>query len=861
MWSRTPRHTWLVWLLPAGAASLGVLGAWPGPTLAVEQLATFTLTVARDGAGGGTVASGDGLISCGPDCTASYPEHAAVTLSAAAASDSTFMGWSGSCAGTAPCALTMGAPADVIARFAPTGRDLLVTAVNGPPAMLSPGSSFTTGDTVMNVGSNEAGASVTRYYLSLDAAKSSNDVRLSGSRSVPILGSGMASSGTPTLTVPSSTPIGTYTLLACADDTNVVSEVNGANNCLAAPSALTVALPDLQQTMLSTPPAEATPGSKLTVTDTVTNASAVRAGASTSRFYLSADSTRGVGDLLLASTRSVAALAPGATSRGTNPRTLATTTPVGRYYLLACADDRLKVRESVETNNCIASATTMHVGWPDLATTAVTGAPALVAPGRTVTITDTVSNQGDITAGASTTRYYLSRDSAKDPGDVLLASTRSIAALLPGVRSTGSRVLTIPASTVGGGYRVLACADDLNKVSESTSGNNCGASEELTVNRRPRAHAGYDRDIPVGSTIHIDALASSDGDGDPLSYEWVVLARPAGSGAEPSDARAPSPSILVDTAGQYVLQLIVSDGREASVPDVLIITTGATRFAALGDTGTGTSGQYDAAGALTRACDRKGCAFVVMLGDNIYRSGVTSVSDPQFDTKFEMPYAGVNVPFYVVLGNHDYGGDGDGDEFHKGQFQVDYSAISAKWRMPAAYYRFVWGDVELFGLDTNMQMYAADLAQRDEIGHWLAQSTAQWKIALGHHPYRSNGSHGNAGAYDGTAGVPIISGDGVKAFTEDVVCGRADLLLSGHDHNLQWLRPDGTCEGTELIVSGAGATPRLLRSPASANYNETYFQAAQLGFVYVVVTEHQLTAEFIGADDTVLYVRTLNKAP
>ena len=39
---------------------------------------------------------------------------------------------------------------------------------------------------------------------------------------------------------------------------------------------------------------------------------------------------------------------------------------------------------------------------------------------------------------------------------------------------------------------------------------------------------------------------------------------------------------------------------------------------------------------------------------------------------------------------------------------------------------------------------------------------------------------------------------------EDIVCGRADVYLAAHDHSLQWLQP--TCNGTELIVSGTGAS-------------------------------------------------------
>jgi hypothetical protein len=160
-----------------------------------------------------------------------------------------------------------------------------------------------------------------------------------------------------------------------------------------------------------------------------------------------------------------------------------------------------------------------------------------------------------------------------------------------------------------------------------------------------------------------------------------------------------------------------------------------------------------------------------------------------------------------------------------------------------------------------MQMYGQDAQQRVDVLAWLNESSSPWKIALGHHPYRSNGPHGNAGSYNNTSGVPVTSGDGVKSFMEDVVCGRADLMLSGHDHSLQWLQPNGTCVGTELIVSGAGSSPSGVRNPSAPNYNEVFLQSAQLGFVYIVVTAQQLTAEFIGAQGQTLYARTITKTP
>jgi hypothetical protein len=41
----------------------------------------------------------------------------------------------------------------------------------------------------------------------------------------------VTSTGTVTVTIPSSTPLNTYFLLACADDLNVMAESNESNNC------------------------------------------------------------------------------------------------------------------------------------------------------------------------------------------------------------------------------------------------------------------------------------------------------------------------------------------------------------------------------------------------------------------------------------------------------------------------------------------------------------------------------------------------------------------------------------------------------------------------------------------------------
>lgn len=277
----------------------------------------------------------------------------------------------------------------------------------------------------------------------------------------------------------------------------------------------------------------------------------------------------------------------------------------------------------------------------------------------------------------------------------------------------------------------------------------------------------------------------------------------------------------------------------------------AVRFVAMGDTGTGSNDQKKVGNTVADVCKKRGCDFVQLLGDNLYDSGASSVDDPIWQDAFEVPYAAVDLDFYAVLGNHDYGHGGLGTDFPKGKNEVEYTKKSKKWKLPSAYYHHAKADVELFALDTNMQMFGQDDAQKKDVAAWIKASKAGWKIAVGHHPYKSNGPHGNAGDYDN---IPIspVNGSGVKSFLEDVVCGQVDLYLSGHDHSRQWLNE--SCKGTELAVSGAGAKATEL-----GGSNPTLFQSLELGFLYIVVEGKTLTAEFIDENGAVEFTHVIKK--
>jgi RHS repeat-associated protein len=92
------------------------------------------------------------------------------------------------------------------------------------------------------------------------------------------------------------------------------------------------------------------------------------------------------------------------------------------------------------------------------------------------------------------------------------------------------------------------------------------------INATPVSRAGEDQSVAVNQTITLDGSASSDPDGNALSFAWSFLSRPAGSSATLSSSTSVKPTFVADKAGTYSLQLIVKDGTIESAPDTILIT-------------------------------------------------------------------------------------------------------------------------------------------------------------------------------------------------------------------------------------------------------------------------------------------------
>lgn len=317
-----------------------------------------------------------------------------------------------------------------------------------------------------------------------------------------------------------------------------------------------------------------------------------------------------------------------------------------------------------------------------------------------------------------------------------------------------------------------------------------------------------------------------------------------GSGSPASTSVGEPGSMGQDGEGTTIAEVDSSSGAGEGSTGEPEGEPGVVRLVAFGDQGEGNEAQYMVGAAAEVVCAERGCDFALLLGDNFYDQGVTSAMDQQFIDKFELPYEGLDMRFYVVLGNHDYGTLAN--DWARGNYQVEYTQFSDKWYLPHYWYTFSSesGATQFFMFDTARMMWNHDVGdQRQWLANELLGSAAPWKVAVAHHPYISNGQHGNAGNYEGLGWLPFVNGDEVKGVIEDLVCGQANVYISGHDHNRQAFDP--VC-GTYFLVSGASSKTEafVFREDNPTQWGDD----TREGFLWVEIAGTTMTAAFYDLD-------------
>ncbi len=124
--------------------------------------------------------------------------------------------------------------------------DLSIPALSGP-ANTSQGSSVTVSNSLKNQGTLKAENFYVGYYLSTDAAITTNDIRVA-QRFINSLPARTIFFNNTTFTIPANLAPGTYYWGAIADDTQIISESNETNNNLAG-NTIIVRAPNMMTTV------------------------------------------------------------------------------------------------------------------------------------------------------------------------------------------------------------------------------------------------------------------------------------------------------------------------------------------------------------------------------------------------------------------------------------------------------------------------------------------------------------------------------------------------------------------------------------------------------------------------------------
>ncbi|MCF4969077.1 CARDB domain-containing protein [Nostoc sp. CMAA1605] len=400
---------------------------------------------------------------------------------------------------------------NVVSRAITINSADLIIQTPTAPTTASVGSTIALSYQVRNQGLGNAVASTTRFYLSRDTAFGTDDVLL-GSDAVNSIAAGVVSSETASIVIANSIAAGNYHLLFRTDADSTVAEGNENNNVVS--SAITINSADL---IIQNPTAPTTTsvGSTIALSYQVRNQGAGNAVASTTRFYLSRDTTFSTDDVLLGSD-AVNSIAAGAVSSETASILIANSIAGGNYHLLFRTDADGTVAEGNETNNVVSKAITIDGPRPDLIIQNIS-APSIVDPGNLFTLNYQIANQGTASAGNHTTKIYLSRDTTLSSDDILLASDPNYfyPVLNAGTYSSESYYLSISRDINFGNYYLLLQADGNGEISESNEANNITtkaitlAAPDLIV-QNPSNPASAN----IGTTISLSYQLRNQGNGN-----------------------------------------------------------------------------------------------------------------------------------------------------------------------------------------------------------------------------------------------------------------------------------------------------------------------------------------------------------
>jgi hypothetical protein len=217
---------------------------------------------------------------------------------------------------------------------------------------------------------------------------------------------------------------------------------------------------------------------------------------------------------------------------------------------------------SVDTTANVVSGTTTHFSVYGVTAVSDSGAVPAAPTGVTVAAGDgQVTVSWDAVSGVTSYNIYMAAQSG--------VTKSNYSALTGGMAHIGAQNPFVHTGlTNGSTYYFVVTA--VNASGESPESTEISAALE---NRAPVAKAGDDQFVSSRNVVQLDGSASSDSDGDTLTYHWSLLAIPLGSVAALSDPNSVRPSFVADLPGSYVARLIVNDGSVDSAQEHVLIVS------------------------------------------------------------------------------------------------------------------------------------------------------------------------------------------------------------------------------------------------------------------------------------------------
>ena len=389
-----------------------------------------------------------------------------------------------------------------------------------------PGDQLTVTCTITNAANVTCPASVTGLHLGTSLTSPPASDGLNVLIPTPELGANSSVSLTNIVTIPASTPLGTYYLWVVADDvaTSTLNQTSRSDDYArsAALSLVTVVTrPNLvpQNVVLST--YSARPGDQVTVMWTMTNSGNGNCAASSTGLHLGTSATAppttdGL-DLLIPTP----AISANSSLRQTNVVTLPANTPLGTYYLWVIADDvtTSTLNQTSRADDAARSAALSLVTVilrPNLVPQNVALSSALARPGDQITVTWTLTNSGNAVCPASVTGLHLGSSATTRPTNDNLNISIQTPQISANSAIRQTNIITIPANSALGTNYLWVVADD---VTDSTLNQSSRADD---VTRSPALSIVSVLPQPNLIPQNVALSSYSARPGDQITVSWIL---------------------------------------------------------------------------------------------------------------------------------------------------------------------------------------------------------------------------------------------------------------------------------------------------------------------------------------------------